>query len=109
MIDYKLALELKNTGFPQHEDGSGEYYGQEVHTELGKFYIPTLSELIEACGDKFQTLTRGHTGKFVCRSSNLNPLTAYSPDHVLDNYRGFGDTAEESVANLYLLLNKSNV
>ena len=47
-MDYDLALQLKNAGFPQ--EGKGNYFGigpnvvpEEVHT----VYFPTLSELID--------------------------------------------------------------
>ena len=67
-IDYKLALELKNAGFPQnikeahyHEDCEDCMEGNTEQFENGHLIfssdikIPTLSELIEAC-DKLYIL-----------------------------------------------------
>jgi hypothetical protein len=42
--DEDVARQLRNAGFPQHDGGE-------------TLYIPTLDELIEACGDDFYELT----------------------------------------------------
>ncbi|HEY1747809.1 MAG TPA: hypothetical protein VGG11_13740 [Xanthobacteraceae bacterium] len=47
MIDYDLAKQLKEAGFPQ-ETKAGYI--------LDGICYPTLEELIEACGDKFGSL-----------------------------------------------------
>lgn len=54
--------------------------------------IPTLEELIEACGDKFINLSRDFFGAF----------KAYGPYAEC----GMGKTPKIAVANLYLVLNK---
>jgi hypothetical protein len=51
-MDYKLAKQLKDVGFPQK--GFETWTGDKPHD----CYIPTLEELIEACGPDLQTLER---------------------------------------------------
>lgn len=43
MVDYNLAKKLKDAGFPFHHPES----------KWSKYIFPTLSELIEACGERF--------------------------------------------------------
>ncbi len=60
--------------------------------------VPTLSELIEACGRGFQRLDR--------HNLVANPDTFWAFSSKSDDARfGHGDTPEEAVANLYLALN----
>ncbi len=54
MINYKLAKQLKDAGFPQKE--FGEPCAEHYHKQGEMCYIPTLSELIDACGDDFRSL-----------------------------------------------------
>jgi len=84
MIDYKLAKQLKELGFP----------GMKLF-----WYIPTLSELIEACGKEFWQLSQltvesGHTRDLWVASGmgNLPQVT--------------GKTKEIAMAKLYMKLNK---
>lgn len=57
-MDYQLAKSLKDSGFPQNGVGiTGSYYKGDPQfddTEDINYWVkvPTLSELIEACGDK---------------------------------------------------------
>ena len=52
MIDYELALELKNAGFFKGKEESPYAQDKEVQDSLGHpIRKPTLSELIEACGE----------------------------------------------------------
>ena len=83
-MNYELAKELKDAGFPQ--DGIGQF----IDVKLAS---PTLSELIEACGGEsiivltigkaYTTALHGATG-FICNDS----------------------TPEEAIARLWLALNK---
>ena len=110
MINYKLAKQLKDAGFPQN---TRNYFYlidgivvDEVYTEMEakldtnmanwekSFACPTLSELIDACGDEFDHLGRGPMGRW-------NALAA--DDTGLDIS---AKTSEEAVAKLYLKLNK---
>ena len=72
MITYKLAKELKDAGFPQKGDLMWEKdIDFPIHHNYDKgcycpkcqgedfCIIPTLSELIDACGEKFRGLQKG--------------------------------------------------
>ena len=102
----ELAKELNAAGFPniqdvQHRqgrefltpDGRVDVYslGEAAHTE--DWFLPTLSELIAACGEKFVSLTLDR-GKWRCTASG---------------YEGYDDlysNPSEAVARLWLALNK---
>lgn len=58
MLTYDICLALKKAGFPQKEPNSWSPQFEKLEE-----YIPTLSELIEACGEGFKELT--------CRSKEL--------------------------------------
>jgi hypothetical protein len=90
-MDYELAKQLKDAGFPQEGDRPGDMVsGGDVLGE--RVYYPTLSELIEACGMDFGDLKRMVNGRFGARNSNITLSI-------------LGDTPEEAVANLWLALN----
>lgn len=102
MISYEKAVELKEAGFKQ--GGLGMWWDKTVKTFTTKdiysdLYQPTLSELIEACGDRFYGIMRG-------------PFKKYWEAGEYWGYEEFcgtvsqGTTPEEAVANLYLELNK---
>lgn len=85
-MNYELAKELKEAGFPQmdiDENLSGE----------PRPYRPTLSELIEACGEEFYKLTKQVEGWYAMSMSALKEI-------------GPCPTPEEAVARLWLALNK---
>jgi hypothetical protein len=95
-MNYELAKQLKDAGFPNSEN----WIEANVHEKgicmveggSSEFsFVPTLSELIEACGDKFHDLCKGLNGRWTCVS-----FTAVHSK---------GDTPEEAVANLWLALN----
>ena len=109
-MTYELAKQLKEAGFPQEDrafyfegkttfsissenDNFNGGYEQEVYCA-----DPTLEELIEACGDKFQELSRGwkiwHAGAGEWLGDS---------DY---EFMGEGETPKEAVANLWLKLNK---
>lgn len=108
MITDELAKELRQGGFPniqavQHRQGRQFLTpdGQLAIYSLGEiapaddWFIPTLEELIEACGDEFLELFRHRTQEFVSYK-----WIAYS-----NNTRsGIGSTAEEAIARLWLTL-----
>ncbi len=57
-MNYELANQLKDAGFPQHTyhpDGSD---GDCYRYMRGEACVPTLEELIEACGKGFISLWR---------------------------------------------------
>lgn len=91
-MNYALAKELKEAGFPQ--TGNGEFIDAiGIGPVLGNndVYVPTLSELIEACGE---------------------PITLWIMSNRTDAQKGgteimeTGTTPEEAVARLWLALNK---
>jgi len=94
-MNYELAKKLKDAGFPQKERsiivGNEDSFTPDP-ARLDVYYVPTLSELIEACGDDiFLEMCRvGH-----------NDWLATDGEH---NMRG--STPEIAVANLWLELNK---
>lgn len=54
MINYELAKKLKDAGFPQKDICGHCGYLNIDYTDVA--FIPTLSELIEACGEDLKTL-----------------------------------------------------
>lgn len=101
MLSYETALKLKDAGFPQGIKGYYyDYLGNEIEPHWSDLvletyiYVPTLSELIEACGNDFYSLIRGQGGTFAtCDiNGNVNALSNLSP--------------EEAVASLWLAINK---
>ena len=79
-MDYALAKQLKDAGFPG----------------LSGLAEPTLTELIEACGERFESLNRHGEGAWGAEgwpTDNTTPLLVV------------GSTPEEAVAKLWLALN----
>lgn len=103
-MNYELVKQLKDAGFPQK--GKGTYVEIPYHPESLKnkkynqdqfkeaIYVPTLSELIEACGDGFLNMYKTKDGIFHC----VNPFE--------DKDDEVGSTPEEAVARLWLAINK---
>lgn len=90
-MDYKLAKELKDAGFPLRIKALPvSYMGKDYQD----FEHPTLSELIEACGDVCLLVRKGKEAK----ASNYK--------FELENKYFYGSTPEEAVARLWLELNK---
>jgi hypothetical protein len=102
----ELAKELNGAGFPniqdvQHRqgreyltsDGSVSVYSLGEEASAESWFLPTLSELIAACGEKFFSLILDCV-KWRCTASG---------------YEGYDDlysTPSEAVARLWLALNK---
>lgn len=113
MISYQLAKYLKDAGFPFREIKDGMrvgdqqevfYFCPDFNASEGDsfktkchFYAPTLSELIEACGEDFKGLLnhreeRGDTDGLIWCANALSVVC-------------WEKTPEEAVANLWLALN----
>ncbi len=105
-MEYELAKKLKNAGFPQFMNMGEYHYGNTIgqidqncwrlqkvddDTAMEWVKIPTLSELIEACGEEFNNMFHIEK-KWRCCS--------FQDEDVM------GNTPEEAVANLWLELNK---
>jgi hypothetical protein len=117
-MTYELAKKLKDAGFPQElerrihyrenceECMNGNYekpMSLELLDELD-IAIPTLSELIEACGNKFRRLTLHSKNK---KHPNLIWQASPNQHNSLNWKQGVrGDTPEEAVAELWLKFNK---
>lgn len=92
VMDYELTKQLKEAGFPQ-KGGSGRWATNCTDTKCQK-YIPTLSELIESCGDGFFSLSK-HIGFWSARTKqDCRGLP----------WAAWEKTPEEAVAGLYLKL-----
>ena len=108
-MEYKLAKELKDAGFPLHYKTYITHSHKDVEQkDCERCYpiTPTLSELIESCGEGFDNLERW--GK--------EEWASYSPSELVDMGCGCcsentqeqhkGKTPEEAVVKLWLALNK---
>lgn len=107
-MNYELAKKLKDAGFPQPDecvkitDGiSGEYCR-----------LPTISELIEACGEDFGALLKEDNEYLAYEYCSIcfepedwgaDILVGRSHSR---NLNACGSTPEEAIANLWLELNK---
>lgn len=105
MITYELVKQLKDAGFMQ-KIGTHSFDSVRLileGKELGEpCYIPTLSELIESCGEKFTSLWKMQEG---WQAKYMKGIIDNSSNPVVI-IRGNGSTPEEAVARLFLELNK---
>ena len=115
MLSYELCKELKDAGFPQPLlIRKCEHHGfvqrvtsmtEDVNTyDQIQSYSPTLSELIEAVGNKFLSLDSPQIGDYY-KNQNLWAATGMRGDEELWTL-GEGSTPEEAVARLYLSLKR---
>ncbi len=81
MVTYELAKQLKDSGYPQ--DPLRIYFQNEILNtpkDVEQLSYPTLSELIEACGENLWTIRqgsyKGEDGWIVGQDTegSLNPL-----------------------------------
>ena len=124
MIDYELAKQLKEAGFPQELLNGNKFYylgygdlskldifcehrGGEVFSHIK---IPTLLELIEACGEKLSYIE----GSFRlsrcndCKKEGKPHWTAIGWNLKKENLEiKCGNSPEEAVAKLWLKLNEN--
>jgi hypothetical protein len=104
-MTYELAKQLKEAEFPEVFVPMGLMMVKNIVNpdDDPKYYAPTLSELIEACGDSFYCVIRGRgTMEGVWIASQMT-----SPEFNL-NKTSQGSTPEEAVAKLWLELNKKD-
>lgn len=122
-MNYELIESLKDAGFPLQsaslEDSKDSkrksqifYYGKDEIGRQGSCLFPTLSELIEACGEDFMMVSP--TTNFT-KSEETEVGNILVPHHK-DKWMAVtlkevgidaqGKTPEEAVAKLWLKLNK---
>ena len=96
-MDYILAKKLKDAGFSKYWGGAGGRFTKSdycIVDECDFCSPPSLSELIEACGNGFDYLFRkNNDGSLWIATTNGG-----------DEYEG--ETPEIAVAHLWLELNK---
>jgi len=118
-MQYSLAKKLKAAGFPQGKyiDHIDEEFKDERKVEVMEsigydrnnlpFKIPTLSELILACGGNFQLVERICVHKINQQEWQAIAVKELTPRKREDEEIigiGYGDTAEEAVAELWLTI-----
>lgn len=110
-ISYELAKKLNDAGFRCAGNGGSFEDGGEI------IQIPTLEELIAACGDKFKSIDRIDDDMWLATSTIPTGMI-----EVLDYYNklegtasheeneefvhAYGENHEIAVSKLWLLLNK---
>lgn len=104
-MDYALAKKLKDSGFPQN-NREGDIVSDnllredEAGSHMNSAYVPTLSELIEACGKSLDMLVRQRDGI----KNNTLGWTAYCHKDSRKSISCDGTTPEIAVAELWLKL-----
>lgn len=100
-MTYELAKQLKDTGFPQGTSSSDIHYTYIDKNNnpcsalvTDSAYIPTLSELIEACGDELCDLTRTDFGWMT------------NCENVGNSFQEEGKSLIEAVAKFWLKVNE---
>ena len=99
--DLVFKLALANFPFNPHRDWKSSKYVMNPFPEtlrqtLIKLYIPSLEELIEACGDGLQDLTHTDDG-WITNAENIGDLIQTN-----------GKTPLQAVAYLWLALNRKS-
>ena len=128
-MNYKLAKQLKDAGFPQrlNMEIDGEGYDRckegrlipgmvideknaarvlKKGEDMGEIaYEPTLEELIEACGDEFDKLIKNYGEE---ENKLAKEIFGEDSDWIAYAYSltASGKTPTEAVAKLWLKLNK---
>lgn len=102
-MNYELAKELKEAGFPQRQEGGlfTNFPEQGAYTPAYEaLYVPTLEELIEACVTKLD-----HEFKLVHAPAGWSAgLYLYSTQETFAQVLNF-PIPSEAVARLWLALN----
>lgn len=107
-MNYELAKELKDAGFPQQKrivySRSGDFVNADIIPK--DVHYPTLSELIAACGEDFATLyySYGEVEKREWEAKSV--MKSSAGEYPIIQCEGKGSTPEEAVARLWLALNK---
>lgn len=105
-MNYELAKKLKDAEFPKSSPRYVDEIGRGIyidHEKKESVYFPTLSELIEACGEHLVDLKRVVNEHGVIWRAQGNAEPKNYPDW---GYSMAASTPEEAVANLYLALHE---
>lgn len=109
MITYELAKQLKEAGFPQPDlfnkemDGKNKKWYALEHSGAGRVYIPTLEELIDACGDNIFRIEKLESGRGKGKWGVLAKMTLIEKDMSLGRIFYESDL-ETAVAKFWLNL-----
>ena len=104
-MDYELAKALKDAGFFQEGKGTRVAPPDKIVARRDDFaYVPTLEELIEACGKRLWTMRQGTyqgewgwcVGQDSYRSDNPSDWPLFA----------FGTALVDALARLWLALNE---
>lgn len=103
-MNYDLAKKLKDAGWQADLDRN-----QAVDVDGFMWASPTLSQLIEACGESFDFVGRAPDGESWLAQMTQEAFEEYrktSPESCVVECDGneWGDTPEEAVAQLWLSL-----
>ncbi len=113
MLSCEICKKLKEAGFPQPTfeeslNRRGDYFADDEPGE--SVYGPTLSELIEACGDGFKGLFAPILGTIQAdwvAFKEFGLIRDIDKVKMITNWEFWeGETPEEAVAKLYLALNE---
>ena len=124
-MNYELAKELRDAGFPniqdvQHRqgreflapDGRMSVYSLGEMAPTSDWFIPSLEELMEACGDKLMSLHRTvpprDMGNFWCAEAYFESESDEETPTRGSGSTGIGNTPTEAVVRLWLALNKTS-
>lgn len=125
-MNYELACELKDAGFPQKWNDGCSFFKEDgalvtpvrktnapINEMWGGAKLPTLEELIEACGKRFLWVQQTEEGEWEALSRSEPPTKEEKEQAERRGKRpmahmsiGKGSTPTEAVARLYLSLNK---
>jgi hypothetical protein len=109
MISFELAKKLKEAGFPG-SDSWNKFRDKMVGVEDDNS-VPSLSELIEACGpeNKFGkfNLNYGFENKWWASYGYVNEDTDEADGWVAQRIEA-GSTPDEAVSNLWLVIHGNN-
>ena len=79
-MDYELAKSLMEAGFPQMGRGSSIGSPDKLVWRISdRVYVPTLEELIDACGENFGSLDKQHGGWLACANGGDRSCFAVTP------------------------------
>ena len=113
-MEYALCKKLKEAGFPQRESDVGDFdlcqhNNGELHDrneECEVIIVPTLEELIEACGEEFGDLSFAvYENDGTEENPKRNWLALPKPNGIARTAH-VGNSPSEAVANLWLALNQ---